>query len=545
MTVYRNKLVFGFLFLNFLFLSTASIGFGQSKCLTDEEVKKIVDGIKSQQTAVFNKKLQQDLLQIRQNTALIYDDLSRAGSESKSLEERLKRQQEANSLRLCQILKENGWTSKPLVGAEAAEVSSTIFTDSPSLEFQQNLAPVMEAAFEIGEISKSSYARIVDQLRVRAGKKQVFGTSVGISKDLLFLYPIENEAKLAELRREYELPPLVDQIRRLEQKYQAVVIKPPSYPQQAVQQNQEEIKPAAKSSDGEKEDVLRVETNLVNLNVTVMPEKPGMNLPSLNKDDFTVVENGREQAIDWFAATQVPFDITLLLDISGSTSDKIKMIRKTTRNFIKAARPGDRISIVVFDEEISVISPLTQDRSALLNSVEKIKSRGGSKIWDALAFALERNSEIQNPNRENSERRTAIVFMTDGEDNTFIEQNNIEPSKTLFADLLEKVRRNQALIVPIHLDTRDSYGMSEKLFAGTKRALNLLAEESGGLFYKAEDIDDLEGIYPQVINDLSKVYSIGYSPVGAARESGWRTVKVNLKKYPNLPVRTRKGYYAQ
>ncbi|HYP50173.1 MAG TPA: VWA domain-containing protein, partial [Pyrinomonadaceae bacterium] len=288
---------------------------------------------------------------------------------------------------------------------------------------------------------------------------------------------------------------------------------------------------------------LRVETNLVNLNVTVMPEKPGAILPSLNKDDFTVVENGREQAIDWFAATQVPFDITLLVDISGSTSNKIKLIRKTTRNFIKAVRPADRISIVVFDEEITVIAPLTQDRKALLDSVDKIKSRGGSKIWDALAFALNQNAAAPNLNQQNRDRRSAIVFMTDGEDNTFVE--SYEPSNILFTDLLEKVRHSPALIVPIHLDTRKSYGMTEKLYAGTRRALNLLADESGGLFYEAEDIDDLEGIYPQIVNDLSKVYSIGYSPSNAERDGGWRTVKVNIKKYPNLAIRTRKGYYAQ
>lgn len=546
MFVRRNRIVGGgFLFLSFLFLITVSISYGQSKCLSEEEVKNIVDGIKSRQSVSVNQKLQQELLQIKQTTARIYEDLSNATSQAKSLEERLKRQQEANTVRLCQILKENGWTSKALVGAEAAQAAATIVTDSPSLEFQQQLIPVMQAAFEAGEISKSNYAKIVDQLRVRSGKKQVFGTLVGISKDLLLLYPIENEAKLAALRSEYELPPLADQIRALEQKYKAVVIKPPSSSQLAAQQNSEESKAAPKTAGGEKEDVLRIETDLVNLNVTVMPEKPGAILPALGKDDFTVVENGREQTIDWFAAAQVPFDITLLLDISGSTSSKVKMIRKTTRNFIKAARPTDRISIVVFDEEVTIISPLTQDRNQLLESVEEIKSRGGSKVWDALAFALNQTTGIQILNPQNRERRSAIVFMTDGEDNTFIEQNNIEPSATLFADLLEKVRRSSALIVPIHLDTRDSFGQSEKLYAGTKRALNLLAEESGGLFYEAGDIDDLEGVYPQVVNDLSKVYSIGYSPSNTERDGGWRTVKVNVKKYPNLTVRTRKGYYAQ
>src|SRR4028118_1156384 len=205
-----NKIGFKILFLTFIFLVTVLDGYGQSKCLSEEEVKKIIGGISSQQSASFNKKLQLELLQIKQNTAQIYDELSRSTSEPKSFDERLKRQQAANGAQFCQILKEHGWTSKALVGAEAAEVPPVIFTDGLSLEFQQQLIPIMQAAFEAGEISKGNYAKIVDQLRVRSGKKQVFGTLVGISKDLLVLYPIENEAKLEELRREYELPPLAD-----------------------------------------------------------------------------------------------------------------------------------------------------------------------------------------------------------------------------------------------------------------------------------------------------------------------------------------------
>jgi hypothetical protein len=177
MAVYGNKIVFKFLFLTVIFLVTVLDGYSQSKCLSEEEIKKIIGGISSQQSASFNKKLQLELLQIK---------LSKSTS-AKSFDERLKRQQAANAAQFCQILKEHGWTSKALVGAEAAEVAPVIFTDGLSLEFQQQLIPIMQAAFEAGEISKGNYAKIVDQLRVRSGKKQVFGTVVGISKDLLVL----------------------------------------------------------------------------------------------------------------------------------------------------------------------------------------------------------------------------------------------------------------------------------------------------------------------------------------------------------------------
>ena len=163
-------------------------------------------------------------------------------------------------------------------------------------------------------------------------------------------------------------------------------------------------------------------------------------------------------------------------------------------------------------------------------------------MWDALATALSETNEVQSLDRENQPRRSAIVFMTDGADNTFYK--DAEPSNATFADLLEKVRLSSTLVVPIHLDTRDDFGLTQKLYVGTRRALNLLAEESGGLFYEAKKIDDLKGVYEQVINDLSKVYSIGYAPSDVERNTFWRSVKVNIKNHSNLIVRSRKGYYA-
>lgn len=544
MVNYRVLNAVRFSTLFFLLLVLVVNAFGQSKCVSDDEVKKIVDGINSQKNATFNKNLQQQLLQIKQDTGRIYAGMPRFSNDSEQqFEARLNQQREKNAASFCQILRQYGWASKAAVGADASDIASAIFLDSLALDAQKQLIPVIEAAFKADEISKSNYAKMVDQLRVRSGQKQIFGTVIGVAKDLLLLYPIQNEAAVDNLRRQYELPPLAEQIRRFEQQYQAVVIKSPSSLPISIRAQQQEVKPRLTITDDEKDEVIKVETNLVSLNATVMPEKPGMVVPPLNKEDFSIFENGREQSVEFFAATQVPFDITLLIDVSGSTANKIKLIRKTTRSFIKAARPSDRISIVVFDQEVTVISPLTENRESLLASVDKIKSGGGSKVWDALAVTLDKSAAMQNTNPQNREqqRRSGIVFMTDGADNSFV--NDVDASSITFADLLEKVRRSSTLIVPIHLDTRQDYGLSEKLYYGTRRALNLLADESGGLFYEARKYEDLENVYGEVINDLSRVYSLGYSP-STDSKSVWRSVKLSVKNHPNLTVRARNGYYA-
>ena len=116
-----------------------------------------------------------------------------------------------------------------------------------------------------------------------------------------------------------------------------------------------------------------------------------------------------------------------------------------------------------------------------------------------------------------------------------------------FADLLEQVRQTDALIVPIYLDSEEDANnpYTKNAYENARRALNLLAQESGGSYYRARKLSDLNGVYEQVINDLGKVYSLGYKSTNATRDKSWRRVQVSLPNHPDLTARTRPGYYAQ
>ena len=109
------------------------------------------------------------------------------------------------------------------------------------------------------------------------------------------------------------------------------------------------------------------------------------------------------------------------------------------------------------------------------------------------------------------------------------------------------MRQTDTLIVPIFLDTEEKYGNSfmKDEYENARRALNLLAQESGGSYYQARKLSDLNGVYEQVINDLGKVYSLGYKPTNATRDSSWRWVQVSIVNRTDLVARTRPGYYAQ
>lgn len=291
-------------------------------------------------------------------------------------------------------------------------------------------------------------------------------------------------------------------------------------------------------------EVIRVNTDLVNLNIGVFSRERLGHIGELQGKDFTVLENGVAQEIAFFASASTPFDLVLLLDLSGSTADKLNLVRRSAKHFVEAARPADRIGIVTFTDTAQLVSPLTSDRDALLSSIKRIeRPAGGTKFWDALAYLLEK----QNGTARNSSRRTAIIAMTDGVDNAIAGVPG-DGSETDFGKLLETVRRSEFIVLPIYLDTEKEMVKQHRVPASAyfyaRQQLQSIAEESGSPVYTARKLEDLQNVYTQVIHDLSTVYSIGYRPANKRRDGAYRQIKVRLVNHTDLIARTRRGYYA-
>ncbi len=290
-------------------------------------------------------------------------------------------------------------------------------------------------------------------------------------------------------------------------------------------------------------DTLRIDTDLVNLSVSVINRKAVSGASHLEQKDFAVFENGSPQEISFFASVDAPFDLVLLLDLSGSTSDKIGLIRKSAKRFVDAARPLDRIAILTFTSDIQPVSKLTSDHKALKQSIDDIeKPSGGTNFWDALRFVLE---HVVQSHAES--RRSAVVVMTDGVDNALPGVFG-DGSRTSFGDLLQIVQRSDTLVLPIYLDTENKKHEQKSLrdaYALARQQLAMLADESGNDIYRAKKVQDLDGIYQQVIRDLSTVYSIGYRPENPARGNSWRPVTLKLIGHPELAVRSKHGYYGK
>src|SRR6266508_3996664 len=196
-------------------------------------------------------------------------------------------------------------------------------------------------------------------------------------------------------------------------------------------------------------DVIRVDSQLVTLNTNVIDRNTNRGLTGLGPSDFQLYEDGVEQRIVQFDSASAPFDLMLLIDLSGSTREVVKLIRSAALHFIEAARPSDRIGIITFAGQARVISPLTLDREILRERVAAIDTAAGdTKLYDATEYAI--NELVRDP--KNS-RRTAIVLMSDGLDGTVPGVHGQMGSKLTYPELLRHINEFDGVIYTLLLNT--------------------------------------------------------------------------------------------
>src|SRR5262249_23799523 len=159
-------------------------------------------------------------------------------------------------------------------------------------------------------------------------------------------------------------------------------------------------------------------------------------VPLLDPKDFLVLEDGVPQQISFFAAADAPFDLVLLLDLSGSSSKSLKMIRNSAKRFVDAARDDDRIALVGFTDQPALYSAFSLDRNKLKKAIDEMDDAvGGTNFWDSIDYVL------QDLIPHEVGRRSAIVVMTDGIDNALPDVPG-PGSKITFEGLLAKIRNS-------------------------------------------------------------------------------------------------------
>ena len=289
-------------------------------------------------------------------------------------------------------------------------------------------------------------------------------------------------------------------------------------------------------------DIIRVDSQLTTVNVSVIDRNTSRGVTGLTQAEFNLLEDGVAQEIVQFESSLAPFDMILLIDLSGSTRDKVKLIRAAALRFVSAARPSDRIAIIAFAGQATLISPLTLDRDLLRQRVNAIDTvTGDTKAYDATEYALK-----QVGRRAANSRRTALVLMSDGLDGA-MEGVQGDGSKLSYNELISQVREFDGVLYTMWLNT-EYEAMSpldtqpEAFDQGHKR-MKEMSEAGGGVFYEVDRLEDLAGAYERVVADLGTVYSLAYRPSNKTRDGKWRAIRVNVAR-PTAVARGKHGYYA-
>jgi VWFA-related protein len=316
------------------------------------------------------------------------------------------------------------------------------------------------------------------------------------------------------------------------------------------------------------DDVVRVNATLVTVPVSVL-DRDGRFISGLRKEDFRIMEDGAEQQVAYFATTEEPFTVALVLDTSGSTRFKLEDIQDAAIAFLDQLRPEDRVVVISFDESVRVLSEATNDRGLLRNAIRRTRAGGGTRLYDAVDLAIQQQLS-------RARGRKAIVLFTDGVDTT--------SKNASFESTLAEAEELDALIYPIQYDTYADGGggggggggpwpgsrggvlgdLGRIIIgggnvriggggggggAGTSRGdyrrgsdyLHRLADATGGRHHDANEIRYVEDAFTNIAEELRRQYSLGYYPSRQSQASERRQIRVRVKR-PNLVVRARDSY---
>jgi Ca-activated chloride channel homolog len=319
-------------------------------------------------------------------------------------------------------------------------------------------------------------------------------------------------------------------------------------------------------------DVVRVETSLVSVPVSVL-DRQGRFIPDLEREDFTVFENGVQQQIAYFEPAEKPFTVALLLDTSPSTQFHLWQIKEAAIAFAKQLRPQDRVLVVSFNDQVLLLTEVTNDLNVISAVIEQYANMGSAtRVYDALHLVIkERLNKIKG--------RKAIVVFTDGVDTASYQST--------YQSTMREVEELDALIYPIQYDTTDylramqgggggnvtvvtttsngpfgrstsrvTYGAptitgpngaplpgaTQADYDRANQYLLELADKTAGRLYQANDPAQLAHAFSQIAEELRRQYSLGYYPqTEKDADVQRRQIKVRVNR-PNLAVKARDSY---
>lgn len=344
--------------------------------------------------------------------------------------------------------------------------------------------------------------------------------------------------------------------------------RPPVLSGGSTSRTQPSATPVQGSTTSSEDEVIKVDTSLVTMPVSVL-DRDGRFVPGLQAKDFQIFENGVQQKVGFFQSVEQPFTVVLMIDVSPSTQYRIDEIQNAAISFIDQLRANDRVEVIAFDERVHVLSRPTNDRYQLRNAIRMAEFGDGTSLYEAVDHVL--NRELRN-----IEGRKAVVLFTDGVDTTSNHADyqstiaDVEESDSLFYTIRYNTQRdggfgggggwggpgrrrggrggNMGDIIGIILGGGQfpmpgggGGGGSAGDYETGRRYLETLAQNSGGREFEADTLFNINSAFAGIAEELRQQYSLGYYPDNVGVAGDRKQIKVRVLR-PNLVVKAKTTY---
>lgn len=277
------------------------------------------------------------------------------------------------------------------------------------------------------------------------------------------------------------------------------------------------------------EETIKKDVNLVLVNATVT-DPYGRLVTGLERENFRVFEDGKEQELMRFAEDDIPISIGVIFDVSGSMADKIAKSRMAAVQFFKTANPADEFFLVDFADRAELATPFTTSIEELQNQLLFSAPRGLTALLDAVYLGMSEMKGARNA-------RKALLIISDGGDNH---------SRYDEQDVKRFLRESDVQIYSVGIVDVDACDHSGEECAGPA-FLQGLADMTGGRSFIVHNLDDLGDVATKISMELRNQYVLGYRPSNRKPDGKWRKIKVKLRPprgLPPLTVYARYGYFS-
>jgi len=270
--------------------------------------------------------------------------------------------------------------------------------------------------------------------------------------------------------------------------------------------------------------VIRKDVDEVLLHATVIDDKQHI-VTNLDRNSFAVFEDGKPQTIISFHHEDIPLAMGVVIDNSGSMREKRAKVNQAALNLVRSSNPEDEVFVVNFNDEYYLDQDFTNDLLKLKEALDKIDARGGTALYEALVASADHLKLYGRLERK------VIFVVTDGEDNA--SRENLEQT------VKQLQEENSPSVYAIGILGDEEHPKR------ARRALETIAQRTGGLAFFPKTLDEVDEISRQIAHDLRNQYIIGYKPTNPRSSGGFRQIRVEAKGrgHGKLTVRTKSGYY--